>query len=187
MPVFALGGRHVTRRFGGPGLGLAINAPTASAHGGAFTASSDAGKKGTTLNLTLPLRDAAAGHERGLSILLVEDHADTAVVLTRLLRKMGHSVIHATTVADALRMAEAEIQGAGLDLVISDVGLPDGSGLDMMRKLLASGPIKGIALSGFGMDSDIVESHAAGFSRHLVKPVSIAALRKAILELMQKR
>jgi CheY-like chemotaxis protein len=127
----------------------------------------------------------ARGPERSLSILLVEDHADTAAVLGRLLRKMGHKVVHATTVAGALKAATSEFQGAGPDIVISDLGLPDGSGLEVMRALSATGAIKGIALSGFGMESDIVESGAAGFSRHLVKPISIAALRKAILELMQ--
>jgi CheY-like chemotaxis protein len=123
--------------------------------------------------------------ERKLSILLVEDHVDTAMVLARLLRKMGHSVAHAGTVVAALKAAATEFPNGRPDLVISDMGLPDGSGVDIMRSLLASGPIKGIALSGFGMESDIIQSHAAGFSVHLVKPISIDALRKAILDVMQ--
>lgn len=115
----------------------------------------------------------------------MEDHADTAVVLDRLLRKMGHTVVHANSVAAALRAAATEFQGLGPDLVISDLGLPDGSGLNVMRTLSASGPVRGIALSGFGLESDIAESRAAGFSRHLVKPIGIVALRTAIDELMR--
>jgi CheY-like chemotaxis protein len=160
--------------------------PTPDPFRGAATAVwSEGGNNGSTLTLTLPLQVSADGRERGLRILLVEDHADTAVVLDRLLRKMGHTVVRADTVAAALRAAAAEFEGAGPDLVISDLGLPDGSGLDIMRTLSASGPVRGIALSGFGLESDIVESRAAGFSRHLVKPISIAALRTAIDELIQ--
>jgi CheY-like chemotaxis protein len=135
----------------------------------------------TPTGLTPP---PAASEQRKLGILLVEDHADTAVVLARLLRKMGHHVIPANTVGLALKAAETEFKDAPLDLLISDMGLPDGSGRDIMRALSAKGPVKGIALSGFGMESDIMESHAAGFSRHLVKPISVEALRGAILQLM---
>jgi CheY-like chemotaxis protein len=133
----------------------------------------------------VPMKQAFEEKVGVLRILLVEDHADTAVILARLLCKMGHDVVHAPSVAEALAAAEAAFRGAGLDLVISDMGLPDGSGLEMMRTLTAAHAVKGIALSGFGMDSDIEQSHAAGFSRHLVKPIGVAALRKAILELME--
>jgi CheY-like chemotaxis protein len=125
-----------------------------------------------------------AREQRKLGILLVEDHADTAIVLARLLRKMGHHVVAANTVGSALKAADTAFKDAPLDLLISDMGLPDGSGRDIMRALSAKGPVKGIALSGFGMEADIVESHAAGFSRHLVKPITIEALRSAILTLM---
>jgi DNA-binding response OmpR family regulator len=138
-----------------------------------------------------PGREPAASMrpEKGpkLRILLVEDHVDTAVVLTRILTKMDHEVIHAPTVATALDVAERESAGRGIDLVISDVGLPDGSGLDMMRKLSSSLGLRGIALSGFGRDSDVEQSLAAGFSRHLVKPINVGLLRKTILELTQKQ
>jgi CheY-like chemotaxis protein len=84
----------------------------------------------------------------------------------------------------AISTAKEEFLAAGIDLVISDVGLPDGSGLDMMRQLSLEYGVRGIALSGFGMDSDIEQSLNAGFSRHLTKPINVAALRKTINELM---
>lgn len=118
-------------------------------------------------------------------ILLVEDHPDTAKVLVRLLRASGHDVIHAGGCADALELAERAMRAGGLDLLISDVGLPDGSGLEVMRELSSRHGLRGIALSGFGMHSDHEESTAAGFCRHLTKPVSMATLRTAIADATQ--
>jgi CheY-like chemotaxis protein len=118
-----------------------------------------------------------------LRILLVEDHYNSAAIISRLLRPMGYEIAHAATIAEALRIAENEMRSAGLDLVISDLGLPDGSGLDMMRKLSTEFGLRGIALSGFGTDSDRAESMAAGFDRHLTKPIDIADLRSAIVDL----
>jgi PAS domain S-box-containing protein len=196
--TFGQAGRHITQQFGGLGLGLSISSAIAASHGGTITAFSRGRGQGSTFTLTLPCGDLQAatpaasrrnilpgkadGGDR-LRILLVEDHADTAVVLTRLLSRMGHEVIHASTVASGLAVAEREIAGLGIDLVVSDVGLPDGSGLDLMRKLSSGHGLRGIALSGFGRDSDVEQSMAAGFSRHLIKPINSAVLRKTILEL----
>jgi CheY-like chemotaxis protein len=66
---------------------------------------------------------------------------------------------------------------------MSDLGLPDGSGLDLMRELSSAYGLRGIALSGFGMDSDLEESRAAGFSRHLTKPIDVATLRATLAEM----
>jgi len=196
--AFEQGDRHVTRQFGGLGLGLAISSGIAESHGGSITAFSGGRGKGSTFTLTLPcgdLRAAAAPDGRAtyapargertrrLRILLVEDHADTANILARLLGRMGHEVISVSTVADALHAAGKEAAGAGIDMVISDVGLPDGSGLDLMRELSSVHGLRGIALSGFGRDSDVEKSHASGFSRHLTKPINVVVLRRAILEL----
>jgi CheY-like chemotaxis protein len=159
---------------------------------------SSAALQGGTCTLTLPCGDLqaappAAGRrtfpvgkadgDSRLRILLVEDHADTAVILARLLRRMGHEVFHAATVVDGLAVADRELAGLGIDLVVSDVGLPDGSGLDMMRKLSSAHGLRGIALSGFGGDVAVEQSMAAGFSRHLIKPINSALLRKTILEM----
>jgi CheY-like chemotaxis protein len=120
---------------------------------------------------------------RPLRILLVEDHADTSAILLRLLRRMGHEVIHASTIAEGSRIAHDQMRSAGFNLVLSDLGLPDGSGLDLMRELSTAYGLKGIALSGFGMDSDLEQSRSAGFARHLIKPVDIAVLKATIAEL----
>ena len=69
---------------------------------------------------------------------------------------------------------------------MSDLGLPDGTGIELMRELSASYGLRGIALSGFGMESDLEQSQAAGFAKHLIKPIDIAVVREAIAELSQK-
>ena len=96
---------------------------------------------------------------------------------------MGHDVLAAGDVATALALAKKEMSVAPIDVVMSDLGLPDGSGLDLMRQLSADYGLRGIALSGFGMDSDLEESITAGFSRHLVKPINIATLRATLVEM----
>jgi CheY-like chemotaxis protein len=110
-----------------------------------------------------------------LHVLLVEDHADSARVLVRLLGAIGYTVTHARDVASAREAARA-----GFDLLISDLGLPDGTGHDLMRELCRERPVRGIALSGYGMESDLSRSRDAGFQEHLTKPVNIEQLRAAI-------
>jgi CheY-like chemotaxis protein len=112
-------------------------------------------------------------------LLLVEDHADTAEAMADLLRALGHEVTVAGSVGSALDAAEA--QGRRFDLVVSDLGLPDGSGLDLMRELSGTYGLKGIALSGYGMEEDVLRSREAGFSKHLTRPVDMQALKAAIL------
>ena len=127
---------------------------------------------------------ASSSHQT-LRILLVEDHRDTLRTMTRLLRGLGHTVAAASTMDDALAAAEhaPEDEGQPFDLVISDIGLPDGSGLDLMRRLTGGRhPVRGIALSGFGMDADIRQSREAGFVTHLTKPIDIERLEAAIEE-----
>jgi CheY-like chemotaxis protein len=111
-----------------------------------------------------------------ISILLVEDHLDTANAMGRLLNHCGYGVRAADCVADALQAAAEQ----EFDLLISDIGLPDGTGLELMRQLLGKRPIKGIALSGYAMPEHLQQSREAGFCEHLVKPVSFAQLEAAI-------
>ena len=112
----------------------------------------------------------------GLRILLVEDHVTTARVLGRLLREADYDVHTAATLTDA----RAAVLERDFDLLISDLGLPDGSGLELMRELAASHGLKGIALSGYGMDEDIRRSRDVGFATHLTKPVDFRKLQAAI-------
>jgi CheY-like chemotaxis protein len=116
-------------------------------------------------------------------ILLVEDHADTAEVLRRMLERNGYGVGHAPDIVRAFELS-AEHK---FDLVISDVGLPDGSGLDLMRSLREKYGLRGIALSGYGMDEDRAASSAAGFAEHLTKPVDVERLRGVIERLVREK
>jgi CheY-like chemotaxis protein len=102
---------------------------------------------------------------------LVEDDATTVRVLARPLRKVGHEVTTANSLKDALKSA----LGA-FDVVVSDIGLPDGSGLDLMNQLRQRHGLVGIALTGFGMDEDVERSRQAGFVDHLTKPVDFGRL-----------
>jgi CheY-like chemotaxis protein len=100
--------------------------------------------------------------------------------MARLLTKAGHTVRLAHTVAEAAAAIEQE----SFHLLISDIGLPDGSGLDVIERLRTKSPVPAIALSGYGMEHDVSRSKAAGFSVHLVKPVNIATFRKTVAELL---
>jgi CheY-like chemotaxis protein len=110
-----------------------------------------------------------------LRILLVEDHSDSALTVAELLRKRGHEVQIANTAEAAI-----EYDPNDLDLLISDIGLPDGSGLDVITALRERGDVKAIALSGFGTETDVENSVRAGFAAHLTKPVSTQELFDAI-------
>jgi PAS domain S-box-containing protein len=196
--AFQQGEQAITRRYGGLGLGLAISKAIVELHGGKLTAASDGRGRGAVFSVRLPVGDlrvrpaapeASAAAPKNdcpeavaaeLHILLVEDHADTAEAMADLLREMGHRVTVAHSVAAGL--AAAERMGGHLDLVLSDLGLPDGTGLDLMTQLHGRYGVKGIALSGYGMEEDVRRSLEAGFERHLTKPVNLQALQSAILE-----
>ena len=97
-------------------------------------------------------------------------------MLAQLLTQSGHAVSEAESIAQARTLAKAN----GFDIVICDLGLPDGRGSDLMRELKGEFSLPGIALSGYGMENDIQQSFEAGFSEHLTKPVEFAALEEAI-------
>lgn len=113
---------------------------------------------------------------RELHVLVVEDHADSATAIARLLRAVGHRTQIAATYHRALELARQET----FDLVICDISLPDGSGYDLMRHVQGLQKVKGIALSGFSSTTDLGDSQAAGFSAHLSKPIDFTRLRDAI-------
>jgi CheY-like chemotaxis protein len=115
-------------------------------------------------------------------ILLVEDNADTLRILSRLLKGWGYEVGSADSVRKGLELSAGE----PFDMVISDLGLPDGSGLDLMREVKKLHGVPGIALSGYGAEEDIRQSRAAGFEEHLIKPVSLDTLRAAVYRVASK-
>jgi CheY-like chemotaxis protein len=113
--------------------------------------------------------------------MVVEDHADTARVLSRLLKASGHLVSTATSAADALALADQH----PFDIVISDLGLPDMTGYELMQTIKDRHGVKGIAMSGYGMEEDISRGEQAGFSAHLTKPVNFDQLQQAIRRVAQ--
>src|SRR5438093_9652476 len=127
------------------------------------------------VKLTSPVPES-----RPLRILLVDDHQDTCVALERLLVRRGHLVAAVHNVRSAMEAAGRN----SFDLLISDIALPDGTGTELMACLRAISGIRGIAISGFGMNGDIAKSLDAGFSEHLVKPVKMENLEAAIDRVM---
>jgi two-component system, chemotaxis family, CheB/CheR fusion protein len=199
--AFNQGQRGTARRFGGLGLGLAISKAILELHGGSLKAASFGKGRGALFTVCVPVGaipwpDAPSREGAGktglpalpadspLHILLVEDHQDTAEAMAELLRAVGHRVETAGSVAQALSVAAAS--EGGFDLVVSDLGLPDGNGLELMRELSARYGWKGIALSGYGMEEDVRQSLEAGFQAHLTKPINVQALQAAIRQACQQ-
>lgn len=172
---------------GGLGLGLTIAKKLAESHGGRLVAESEGIGRGATFTLELPLAEEAAaaqppravgsaggGVRQKPQILLVDDHADTLRTIALLLRRSGYEVETAQTVTEAESLLDRR------KVLISDIGLPDGNGWDLMARFRAQGGRLGIAISGFGQADDLERSRQAGFSQHLVKPVDIETLRNAL-------
>jgi PAS domain S-box-containing protein len=179
-------GETSARHRSGMGLGLAIGRSLAEAHGGSLTATSPGPGRGSTFVLELPTVPRAAVQKEqpaeavpprrdGLRILLVEDNPDTLRYIGVVLQARGHEVTTAARLSDALREAE----GRDLDLILSDIELPDGTGLELMRELRDRG-VPGVAMSGYGSEEDVRASRGAGFAEHLTKPVDVAKLEAAI-------
>ncbi|WP_322009062.1 response regulator [Paraburkholderia sp. J12] len=185
--AFEQGSHNMTRQFGGLGLGLAVTKALTEVHGGTVTAKSPGTHCGATFSIVLPTATPAPGahvpadqdspHLAGaLGILLIEDHEDTAEVMSQLIRGLGHEVAVATSVADALALA-AQIR---FDLVVSDIGLPDGTGIDFIHAFRKHSAAPAIALTGFGTDDDVRRCLEAGFTAHLTKPINFEHLERLI-------
>jgi PAS domain S-box-containing protein len=129
-----------------------------------------------TLAETPPPPPGRSESTRALRILLVEDHADTSEVLARMLAGRGHRV----TVAGTCRAALDLVLQAEFDLMISDVGLPDGTGHELLQTIQKHRKLPAIALSGFGSEDDVRRSREAGFLEHLTKPINFDVLHNAI-------
>jgi CheY-like chemotaxis protein len=115
---------------------------------------------------------------RPLRILLVENHADTLRWLTLYLEELGHTVVTARTLAEA----KAVLPQCDCEVLISDIGLPDGTGWELLEQTQLSRPLFAIAMSGFGMNADNMRSKQAGYRHHLLKPFKIAELDKILKE-----
>jgi PAS domain S-box-containing protein len=185
--AFEQGSHNMTRQFGGLGLGLAVTKALTEAHGGSVTAQSPGAHCGATFSIVLPTAapgpgaaapdDETSPHLAGaLDILLIEDHEDTAEVMSQLIRGLGHEVAVADSVASALALASRN----RFDLVLSDIGLPDGTGIDFIHAFRQHSAVPAIALTGFGTDDDIRRCLEAGFTAHLTKPVNFEHLERLI-------
>ena len=189
--AFEQGSDDVARKHGGMGLGLAICKLLVERHDGTLSAQSDGAGRGATFTLAIPTADAppaAADGPRGaytakptrkLRILLVEDDQDSNYVMSKLLRNVGHDVTSATDCASA----RARLAEDAFDVLVCDLGLPDGNGIDIMSTHRSSG-LRGLALTGYGSDKDIDASLAAGFQVHLTKPVTLEQLVQGIGKLV---
>jgi CheY-like chemotaxis protein len=180
-------------RFGGLGLGLSISQKLSELHSGRIIAASEGRDKGSTFTVELPVAMAAEANgkasasfgmeeahpgkaSRNIRILLVEDHEPTRTTLASLLARRNYDVVAAATVDEARALAKKH----NFDLLITDIGLPDGNGYDLMNELGKESPLRGIALTGYGMEHDVARSENAGFDAHLTKPVRIQSLEAAL-------
>lgn len=111
-----------------------------------------------------------------LSILLVEDHVDTAAAIRSILSAMGHEVRTAGSVEAAVR----EVVGSNFDLIVSDISLPDGNGISLIHGIRPFCSTPAIAVTAYGSPEDIARCKRAGFDLHLTKPVGFDALENAV-------
>ncbi len=195
--AFEQGQADITRRFGGLGLGLTISKALIDAHDGKIHVQSPGKDQGSTFSVELNTVLAPVGRDgdgqdqpvdrepkqfvpRHRRVLLVDDHYDTCIAMKRMLERHGYEI----TVAHTAEQAAEKVRTEEFDLLISDIGLPDRSGYDLMREVRLNNDLPGIALSGFGSEQDVNQAREAGFAEHLTKPVSFERLEKTIQSLL---
>jgi CheY-like chemotaxis protein len=186
--------RTLQNGVGGIGLGLTITKAIVEAHHGSLEVSSAGPNQGSTFRVRLLTRRPAEPSREPapqprvpvpvpLRVLLVEDHVITARNLQKLMQSEGYEVQTAPDFASASALLHTE----KFDILLTDLGLPDGDGSQLMGQIRAAGlPIRGIVLSGYGMESDVRRTRAAGFDAHLVKPVTAEQLLDVLLEVRKK-
>jgi signal transduction histidine kinase len=198
--AFEQGQTSITRKFGGLGLGLAISKAMVDAHRGKIRVESLGKDKGATFLVqlkTVPAPVRTANGADGASIgsaearvlpsrkhrlLLVDDHVDTCTGMKLMLERRGYDI----SVAYSANQAVEKVRHENFDLLISDIGLPDRTGYELMSELRSKG-LPGIALSGFGTEADVNKARDAGFGEHLTKPINFERLEEAIRRLLESK
>jgi two-component system CheB/CheR fusion protein len=185
-----------TRAKGGLGIGLALVRELVNLHGGRIEARSEGIGKGACFTVWLPLLDheeqepgSAAGEARvdiaGLRVLLVDDVEDAVLVMKSLLDMYGADVLVATSARQALEILGRE----QVDLLISDISMPDMDGYGLLRevrKMPRYAALPAVAVTGLGREQDIAAAREAGFSAHLGKPLSVDRLLAIIPGLLRR-
>ncbi|MFC5459657.1 MHYT domain-containing protein [Massilia niabensis] len=193
-----------TRHHGGLGLGLSIAQQLVELQGGQLTAASAGENRGATFTLSMPLIGteteatpapdclvkahdldavrASSGALAGLTILVVDDERDSLDIVHYVLADMAATIVTASTAYEALQ----KIDQLKPDLMISDIGMPEMDGLELMRRVRASGNaqvagVRALALTAFSRREDRLRSLEAGFDEYLAKPVAPAELVRAVL------
>jgi len=188
--AFDQGDVTAARRAGGLGLGLAIARNLVELHGGTLAAASEGEGRGASFTVEIattaerpagptkpPPDEARLANRRRVRVLVVEDDADTGSAFRQLLDEAGFDVRGADSVAAAI----GAFRERPADILITDVGLPDGSGLDLLAALRPLHPaLRAVVLSGYGMERDVERSRALGFAEHFAKPVNPSRLLAAL-------
>jgi CheY-like chemotaxis protein len=125
----------------------------------------------------------ARTRDPALTVFVVENHEDTRALLRLMLETMGHRVVSARSMKEALE----RLPTADCDVLISDIGLPDGDGWELMRRLQVPRPIYAVAISGYGMSADCARSRSVGYRHHLVKPYGVERLPGILEEAASER
>jgi signal transduction histidine kinase/ActR/RegA family two-component response regulator len=183
--LFVQSARSLDRSEGGLGIGLSLVQKLVEMHGGSVEAASEGPGRGSTFKISLPQiaapqetsAAAAAVSWQRKRVLVVDDNVDAATSLVDLLRLDGHEVQGAYSAKEALE----SVNLFKPDAVLLDIGLPDMDGYQVAHRIRGIGPsVRIIALTGYGQAEDVQRARDAGFDAHMVKPVDLNALERAI-------